>query len=79
MPTIESFYPNNASTGIPIGASIVIIFDVPLDEERFKANFFLFGPDFDTVTGPSNLQFLDSYGNRERYFLNSPGPLVMFL
>ena len=73
MPTIESFYPNNVSTGIPIGASIVIIFDVPLDEERFKANFFLFGPDFDTVTGPSNLQFLDSYGNRERYFLNSPG------
>jgi hypothetical protein len=31
MPTIESFYPNNESTGIPIGASIVIIFDVPID------------------------------------------------
>lgn len=73
MPTIESFYPNSGSTGIPIGASIVIIFDGPIDEERFRNSFFLFGPDFDTLTGPTNLQYLDSYGNREKYFLNSPG------
>ena len=73
MTAIESFYPNDLSTGIPIGASIVVIFDGPIDEERFRNNFYIFGPDFDLRTGPDLSRYLDSYGNQQAFFLQSPG------
>ena len=73
MPSIQSFYPNTGSTGIPIGASIVVIFDGAIDEESFKSNFFLFGPDNDILTTPFNSMLVDSYGRPGRSVLDTPG------
>lgn len=62
-----------ASTGIPIGASIVIVFDGAIDEESFRNNFFIFGPDNDILTTPFNSTLTDSYGRPGHLVLDTPG------
>lgn len=72
-PTVSSVYPSNSATGVPTGISIFITFDIEVDQERAKANVMVFGPDFDTTSGPDGLQWIDVEKGYNPYFLQSPG------
>jgi hypothetical protein len=72
-PEIESIYPSDSSTGIPVGIDILITFDTEIDPVRAKQNILIVGPDFDTTSGPDSVQWLDPTGARNPFFLQSPG------
>lgn len=72
-PTIESIYPSDASTGVPIGIDILITFDSEIDQERAKQNIIITGPDFDAIYGPDAVQWVDTEQGRNPFFLQSPG------
>ncbi|MAE81529.1 MAG: hypothetical protein CMB80_02245, partial [Flammeovirgaceae bacterium] len=72
IPTIDSIYPNDASTGVPLGAEIQITFDRGIDLRSGKANVVIYGVDFDKTSGPDSTAWIDGKGNNP-YFLKSPG------
>lgn len=72
-PTIESIFPSNGSTGVPIGSEILITFDSEIDEFRAQRNIMIFGPDFDQTSGPDSLQWINPVTGYNPYFLQSPG------
>lgn len=73
VPTIESIYPSDSSTGIPVGIDILITFDSEIDPVRAKQNILIVGPDSDITSGPDSVQWLDAKGARNPFFLQSPG------
>lgn len=72
-PQVTSIYPADEATGVPIGIDIFITFDSEVDETRARKNIMIFGPDFDTTSGPDSLVWVDPKIGYNPYFLSSPG------
>lgn len=72
-PQVSSVYPASGATGVPIGTDILITFDSEIDESRARKNIMVFGPDFDTTSGPDSLVWVDPQTGYNPYFLASPG------
>ena len=72
-PSIQSIYPSNTATGVPLGIDILITFDMEIDPERAKKNIIITGPDFDQTSGPDSVLWVDVEKGRNPYFLQSPG------
>lgn len=70
-PEISSIYPNDSSTGIPVGADVSITFTNGIDILNAKANVVIYGPDFDRTSGPDSALWIDNLGNNP-YYLTSP-------
>ena len=65
-------YPTNNETQFPIGQEIVLVFDKPLDFKAAKESVVLYGPDYDTTSGPDNGLWLNRSDGTNPFFLNSP-------
>ena len=72
VPTIDSVFPNNGSSGIPLGAEVEITFDRGIDLKSGESNVVIYGVDFDRTSGPDSALWIDEQGNNP-YFLKSPG------
>lgn len=72
-PVLQSIYPNNAQTNVPVRAAIKIKFDVGLDLQSAKQHVVLYGPDFDQTSGPDGRLWIDKDTGANGYFLSSPG------
>jgi len=49
---IDSVYPTDAATGIPLRTSITVIFSTEMDEPSIEDNFFVEGPNQENWSGP---------------------------
>lgn len=65
-------YPTNNETQFPIGQEIVLVFDRPLDFKAAKESIVIYGPDFDTTSGPDNGLWINPSSGNNPFFLNSP-------
>ena len=72
-PTIQAVYPNDESTGIPIGAQILITFSEGVDLTSVKNNIVVYGRDYDVTSGSDSATWIDSKTGSNPYFLQSPG------
>jgi len=52
---IDAVYPGDEATGIPLLAPIWIVFSTEMDEDSIENNFFIYGPNTDTISGPGAL------------------------
>ena len=65
-------YPTNNETQFPIGQEIVLVFDRPLDFKAAQESVIIYGPDFDTTSGPDNALWVNPSSGNNPFFLNSP-------
>ena len=72
-PEIESTYPADGDTGIPVGVTIKIYFDTGVDEKTIKDSVALFGRDSDMTSGPDAAIWVDQDTGDNPFFLSSPG------
>ena len=72
-PTVDSVYPSNGATGIPIGATVFAIFDQEIDPEKVEGAFFVIGPDHSLWTGPDQVRWNKLLTPEPQEFLDSPG------
>jgi hypothetical protein len=72
-PVLLQVYPTDGDAGIPVGASIDLVFDRGVDIETAKSAIVLYGADFDTTSGPDSALWLNSQTSENPYFLKSPG------
>ena len=68
----DQSYPTNEENQFPIGQEIVLVFNKPLDFKAAKESVILYGPDFDTTSGPDNGLWLNGSDGTNPFFLNSP-------
>lgn len=72
MPSIENVFPASNSEGVPVGATIFVIFDEEIDPTTINRAFLVTGPDSDRWTGP-DLQLFDRASTPDpEFFLDSP-------
>lgn len=72
-PSLESTYPANGDTGIPVGITIKLYFDYGVDLESVKNSLALYGSDFDMTSGPESAIWVDNDTGDNPFFLSSPG------
>jgi hypothetical protein len=75
MPVVfqqDQSYPTNNENQFPIGQELVFVFDKPLDLKAAKESVIIYGPDFDTTSGPDNGLWLNRSNGTNPFFLNSP-------
>ena len=70
---VNESYPTNNESEFPVGQEIVLVFDRALDLKVAKDSVILFGPDFDTTSGPDNGLWLNRSNATNPFFLKSPG------
>ncbi|MBM07990.1 MAG: hypothetical protein CMF69_00200 [Magnetovibrio sp.] len=70
-PVIDAVFPNDGDTGVPLGSGLAVTFDQGIDPKSVKAHIVIYGPDFDTVSGPDSATWID--GESNPFFLKSPG------
>lgn len=71
IPQIDSVFPNDAASGVPLGAQVEITFDRGIDVRSGKQNVVIYGVDFDKTSGPDQAQWIK--GKNNPFFLKSPG------
>lgn len=72
MPSIENVFPAADSEGVPVGATIFVIFNEEVDSTTIERAFLVTGPDTDRWTG-AGLQLFDRANTPEpEFFLDSP-------
>ena len=72
-PILQSIFPNDGQTSVPIRADIEITFDVGIDPNLALRNIALYGPDFDRTSGPDSALWIDGESGANPFFLTSPG------
>lgn len=73
MLTLLTTYPNNNDTGIPTGETLYFIFEEAVDVATAVNAFVLYGPDFDTVSGPDQASWISKDTKENPFYLRSPG------
>ena len=53
-PTIQRVYPTDGDTGIPVGETLKVWFDIGVDVKSVKDNIVLFAADSDQTSGPDS-------------------------
>ena len=72
-PTIDSVYPSDGATGVPLGASVWAIFDQEIDANKVEGAFFVVGPDHTLWTGPDQVRWNRLLQPEPQELLESPG------
>lgn len=72
-PTLIHNYPSDTDTGIPVGETILLYFDVGVDSETIKSSIVLYGRDFDMTSGPEEATWIDDDTGDNKFWLKSPG------
>ena len=72
-PTIQRVYPADGDTGIPVGETLKVWFDIGVDPKSIKDSIVLFASDSDQTSGPDSALWIDKYTGNNPYFLTSPG------
>lgn len=72
-PTVESTYPADGDTGIPVGSTIKIYFSAGVDEKSVRDSIALYGRDSDMTSGPDAAIWVDKDTGDNPFFLSSPG------
>jgi len=73
VPVSTLVYPADEDTGVPVGATILLYFDVGVDLESVKKSIVLYGADYDLTSGPDIAMWIDKDTGNNPYFLRSPG------
>jgi hypothetical protein len=72
-PIVETVYPANTQTGVPLGASVFIIFDQEIDPNSATRALLIEGPDSDRWTGPDMQMWDRPLTPEPDFYLDSPG------
>jgi|15BtaG_2_1085339.scaffolds.fasta_scaffold08762_2 hypothetical protein len=72
-PTIQRVYPADGDTGIPVGETLKVWFDIGVDEKSIKDSIVLFASESDQTSGPDSAMWIDEDTGNNPYFLSSPG------
>lgn len=72
-PLIQTIYPADSDTGIPVGESLRITFSKGIDLSTAKQSVVLYGADFDRSSGPNSALWINERTGENPQFLRSPG------
>jgi hypothetical protein len=72
-PAIQTIFPNDTQTNVPIRADIELTFDVGIDLQKAIDNIAVYGADSDRTSGPDSALWIDGQTGANPYFLSSPG------
>lgn len=72
-PAIQLVYPADEDTGIPVGVTLKVYFDIGVDIKSVKDSIVLFATESDQTSGPDSALWIDKGTGDNPYFLSSPG------
>lgn len=71
-PSIVNISPISGATGVPVKIDVEILFDREVDETAALGGFVVFGPDYDTLSGPDLTRWIDTGATGNEDVLTSP-------